>query len=105
MSYNYVVTAQKPTAVNGCVTGTAGRGMAGTRGLGGRGRAVLWYRGSGGTGTRGVEVPRGSGDPGGGFGAPGRVWEYGEGFGVGRGSGFTGEFRSTRGLGVPGILV
>lgn len=23
MSYNYVVTAQKPTAVNGCVTGEA----------------------------------------------------------------------------------
>lgn len=25
MSYNYVVTAQKPTAVNGCVTGEAAR--------------------------------------------------------------------------------
>lgn len=24
MSYNYVVTAQKPTAVNACVTGKAG---------------------------------------------------------------------------------
>jgi hypothetical protein len=33
MSYNYVVTAQKPTAVNGCVTGEAGR--AGDPGEGG----------------------------------------------------------------------
>lgn len=41
MSYNYVVTAQKPTAVNGCVTGEAARagdpareGAGGNRGLG-----------------------------------------------------------------------
>ena len=33
MSYNYVVTAQKPTAVNGCVTGEAAR--AGDPGDGG----------------------------------------------------------------------
>lgn len=33
MSYNYVVTAQKPTAVNGCVTGEAAR--AGDPGEGG----------------------------------------------------------------------
>lgn len=41
MSYNYVVTAQKPTAVNGCVTGEAAgagdparEGAGGNRGLG-----------------------------------------------------------------------
>lgn len=33
MSYNYVVTAQKPTAVNGCVTGETAR--AGAPGEGG----------------------------------------------------------------------
>lgn len=33
MSYNYVVTAQKPTAVNGCVTGTGGGAAPGSRGL------------------------------------------------------------------------
>lgn len=38
MSYNYVVTAQKPTAVNGCVTGEAAPagdpGEGGNPGLG-----------------------------------------------------------------------
>lgn len=32
MSYNYVVTAQKPTAVNGCVTGEAAEGWRPRRG-------------------------------------------------------------------------
>lgn len=54
MSYNYVVTAQKPTAVNGCVTGEAAR--AGAPGEGG-----IW----------GPPRPRAARDPWGGRAGPG----------------------------------
>lgn len=50
MSYNYVVTAQKPTAVNGCVTGTglrAGGGWGAVRPGRGGGGTCRWRRGEG----------------------------------------------------------
>lgn len=64
MSYNYVVTAQKPTAVNGCVTGEAapagdpgeggnpGLGTGGPRG----GRSKAWAPGMEGAGSRGTSL-------------------------------------------------
>lgn len=99
MSYNYVVTAQKPTAVNGCVTGTAGRGVTRAPCLGRRGSAGMGYRGARGTGdTRGWRC-RGA------LGVPGGFWGTGKGLGV-RG-GFWGSrvgFGVRGRLGVPGIL-
>lgn len=59
MSYNYVVTAQKPTAVNGCVTGTGG-GEGGGGGGGGACAAVGVMEGYGTLRGRGdTEVPGG----------------------------------------------
>lgn len=63
MSYNYVVTAQKPTAVNGCVTGEiAPAGDPGKGGIPGLGRpaapgaagAKTWAPGMEGAGSRGT---------------------------------------------------
>lgn len=54
MSYNYVVTAQKPTAVNGCVTGEA-----------------AWAGDPGEGGIRGPPRPRDARDPWGGRAGPG----------------------------------
>lgn len=63
MSYNYVVTAQKPTAVNGCVTGEIALaedpGKGGIPGLGrpaasGAAGAKTWAPGMEGAGSRGT---------------------------------------------------
>lgn len=65
MSYNYVVTAQKPTAVNGCVTGEiAPAGHLAKEGIPGLGRpaapgaagAKTWAPGMEGAGSRGTSA-------------------------------------------------
>lgn len=104
MSYNYVVTAQKPTAVNGCVTGTAGRGVTRAPCLGRRGSAGMGYRGARGTGDTGGWRCRGALGVPGGFGALGRDWEWVLGF-TGWVLGFTGGFWSTGAFGSTGDFV